>query len=64
MTVKELKALLDQYPDDLRIATSLHSEYVELDDRAAPIELFENGGYLSRPYRDEDRPKARTWLLL
>lgn len=63
MTIKELKELLAKYPDTMRIAQPMHSEWTEISaDEIKPLALFNNGGYLSRAYRTEDQPKAQTWL--
>jgi hypothetical protein len=64
MTVKELRELLAQYPDNMPIAYSCCSEYTALE--ACEIvtgELFDNGGYCSRPYRVKDQALLKTYLL-
>jgi hypothetical protein len=64
MTVKELRELLAQYPDSIPIAYSCCSEYKDLEaSEIATGELFNNGGYCSRPYQVKDRALLRTYLL-
>jgi hypothetical protein len=64
MTVKELRDLLAQYPDDMPIAYSCCSEYTQLEaHEISPGELFDNGGYCSRPYRVKDQARVKTYLL-
>ena len=65
MTVKELRAVLESLPDDMPVAYPLYSEYAELKPgRFTTEELFDNGGYLTTPYRDVDKPKVRAHLVI
>lgn len=59
MTVKKLIAILSKLPPDMKVATQRYSEfrYMRPDDVSKDF-AFDNGGYLSRVYRTEDRVKA------
>jgi hypothetical protein len=64
ITVEELRQLLERYPATMPVVFRQYSEYVALtagDIIAA--EMFDNGGYWSKPYRDKDKPLARMVLV-
>ena len=63
MTVKDLRVLLEQYPEAMPVAYIQMSEFQEMQPTdIAPMELFNNGGYLSRSYRRKDNDLVRMWL--
>ena len=65
LTVGELRKLLEEYPDSMPIAYSCCSEYVVLEeDDISAHEMYNNRGYISHVYRAQDKPLARTYLLL
>jgi hypothetical protein len=57
MTVKELR-------DNMPCAFRLHSEFSALEaDEIEQIDLFDNGGYLSKVYDDSSRALAKPHLV-
>jgi len=63
MTVKELKILLDKYPDEYKVAYPHHSDYVELTEKDVGIEEFVlKNTYMERfyyyQYLKESKPKT------
>lgn len=63
MTVEELRTLLATFPDKLTVVFSRHSEYTALEPEDITVEdLYENGGYYSRPYEASGRLLAKPHL--
>jgi hypothetical protein len=62
-TVGELIKMLKKFPPDRLLAVPLHSEYMDEVD-VAEVELYDNGGYLSHPYRVSDSARVKTYVLI
>ena len=64
LTVGDLRKLLEQYPDVMPVSYRSHSEWTPmLADDIGTGELFDNGGYCSRPYQAKDGARVTTHLL-
>ena len=63
MTVKELMAELDQFNPNLTVIIPLHSDY-STDVTVGEMEGFDNGGYISRPYRVVDQAKVKNYVVI
>lgn len=63
MTVKELIAKLELYAPSTPVVVSEHSQYSGVAS-VQLLELFDNGGYWSDPFREADRPKVRLCVYL
>jgi hypothetical protein len=62
-TVKDLREFLAQFPDNMEIVYSCCSQWTKLYLREIePLEGFDNGGYISLPYRPKDRDKLKMFL--
>ena len=61
MTVRELIEELGKMPPNHRVVTDYHSEYSDVET----VELivgYNNGGYVSRPYSNEDKLKSHGFV--
>jgi len=64
VTVKELIEKLQTFDPNLSVAYAQYSEYTAMKPEDIwPAELFDNGGYLSHPYRKKDHALVKTFLL-
>jgi hypothetical protein len=65
VTVGELIEKLKTYSPTVELASYYNSEYWAVaDSDLKVVSLFDNGGYLSHPYREEDKPKLREFLVI
>ena len=65
MTNDELIKTLLQHPSGTPVVISQHSEYRDLvAGDISTVLVFDNGGYVSRIYREEDRPKGHIAILI
>lgn len=63
MTVKELIAKLEALPPNHEVITDLHSEWSAVK-AVGLVNGFDNGGYISRPYRAEDKLKVHGYVYI
>lgn len=63
MTVAELIAKLQTVPPGLEVVTDLHSEWSNVEC-VALVTGFDNGGYVSQPYRTIDQSKVHGYVYI
>ena len=66
MNVKELKLMLDAYPDDMEVLTAMFSDYEVLRDIVV-IEAVPQTDYVMRAHStmsDENKLKAKKYLYI
>ena len=63
MTVRELITKLEKLPPNQKVVVSEHSQYSEVLT-VEPIVAFDNGGYYSHPFREEDQLRAHGVVYL
>lgn len=67
MNVKELKTLLDKYPDDMEVLYSWFSDYERMDaDDIGIVIAVDQGGYWMRSHptmSDDNKARQRAYLL-
>ena len=61
--VKKLQELEDQFAD---VVVDLHSEFniFNIIQTITPIKAYENKGYVSKAYREEDKLKEKIYILI
>lgn len=67
MNVKELKALLEKYPDDMEVLYCLHSDYerLEADDICTRGAVDQNGYFMRSNHRMslDNKAREKTYLI-
>lgn len=66
MKVYELKALLNEYPDDMDVIVDLFSDYAPLES-TKQIDVVENSTWFMRVHptmSDENKSRVKTCLCL
>jgi len=68
MNVKELKEMLDKYPDDMEVIHEMYSDYMDISvDDWAVIKAVMKNGYVMRNHptmSDENKAKEKEYLRL
>ena len=68
MTVKELKAMLENYPDDMGVIYTCYSDYSHIDEEMwSVVEAVDHGNYIMRSHptmSEENKAKAKMYLHL
>lgn len=67
MNVKELKELLQKFPDDMEIVYNCHSDFSPYDSEPETTELVPQSGWYMSPHptmSTENKSKLRTYLVL
>lgn len=63
MTVKQLIERLSELPQDHAVVVDYHSEYARAE-KAELIVGVEQGGWISRVYRPQDKTRACGFVLI
>lgn len=63
MTVKQLIEKLNEHPPNMEVVADLHSEWAPVT-AVSRVVGFDNGGYISKPYREKDRACAHGYVHL
>lgn len=63
MTVRQLIAHLHSFPQGHEVVIDRHSEFV-VANRIQLITGFDNGGYVSKEYREEDKLKVHGYVYI